>query len=339
MRLNRRVFYAGLLFLCALIFIGWFFIYEFGVKEFEKSFARIEKNLKEKGYVVSYEKASVSGNPLLLKLTVSNIHIKDPRGLIEWNGPEVEVQASPWNITTITCYFNGKHILNVPQTTPIPLGRLELKDAKGIFKVTTTGNLEEAQFSAGHISSLYDEKAEPIYFTNTGFMAQNITNPSELSFNFTSEAQNLESALGLKPFEHPFKLEIKGQFSGYEPKSLPTSLEEWRAGGGALDISQLKLTWLPLIIEAKGTITLDKELYPLGSFSSDIIGYQDALGDMVKLGWIKKKKARNAFYILELMSVPDEEFGRKLTVPITLQNRKLSVGPLSLIKLRPLQDF
>ncbi len=339
MYLNRKIVYAGLLFLCALFFIGWFLVYEFGVKELEKNLVHVEKNLKEKGYTISYDKVSISGNPLLLKLSVINLYVKDSRGLLEWNGPEVEVRAKPWNITNLTCYFNGLHKLKVPQAMPFPLGVLEFKGAEANFDLTSEGKLEEAKVSVSHISSLLGDKAQPVYLTNTFVNAQNITKPSELSFRFSTEGQNFEAVLGLKPFEHPFKLKIEAKFSGYEPKTLPTSLEEWRAGGGILDVSELNITWLPLLIDAKGTITLDKELYPLGSFSSDIIGYQDALRDMVKLGWVKKKKARNAFYVLELLSVPDEEYGRRLTIPITLQNKRLSVGPVPLIKLRPLQGF
>ena len=80
-------------------------------------------------------------------------------------------------------------------------------------------------------------------------------------------------------------------------------------------------------------------MYLLGSFSSRIQGYQEALADMVSLGWINKKKAATASFILDLFSSPNSSGGKTLTVPITLQNGVLSIGPAPLLKLQPLEDL
>lgn len=336
---NRKLLFAGLLLTIAFLVIGWFLIYELSVRTLEKSLGRIEKNLIQKGYQVSYDKVSISGSPFLLKANFQNLHLKDPKRLLEWQGPEMEIQAQPWKINVFTCLFKGDHKITVPKTTPFPLGILDFKETKGIFTISSQGTLQDAKLTAERVSSLLDKQSQPVYLSQVSLNVKDITDPSKLTFSFKTEARNLELVLDLQPFDHPFIIEIEGKFSGYEPKSFPTTLSIWRDGGGVLDITQLKILWEPLILEAQGTVTLDKELYPLGSFSSKIVGYQDALSDMVKLGWVKKKHAKTASFMLELLSVPDETYGRKLTIPITLQNKTLSVGPAPLMQLEPLQDF
>ena len=96
----------------------------------------------------------------------------------------------------------------------------------------------------------------------------------------------------LSLFNYPLTLNIEGELSGYTSNtSSPRSLSQWRDGGGIINVTSLNITWPPINAEAEGTLTLDKNMYLLGSFSSKITGYQEALEDMAKLGWIKKKKA------------------------------------------------
>lgn len=340
MFLNRKKFFASLLIFISLGGISWFVFYEYSVRSLEKALKKIELNLNNKGYTVSYSKVQILGSPLYLKVIFENPHLKDPKGLIEWEGSQVEIQVRPWQFHTLTCDFIGDHKVTIPQTTPVPLGVLQFKEAQGTFIISPEGTLAEASLIVGRISSLVESQLQPVFFKEVVLNIQNVNDPSNLMLSLKTQILDIEKVLDIPPFDHPFTLEFQGKLSGYQSKnSFPTTLAEWRDGGGVLEVMKLKIFWPPLIAEAEGTITLDSNMYPLGSFSSKVVAYQDALEDMVKLGWIKKKKAKVASFMLELFSVPDETYGRKLTVPITLQNETLSVGPAPLIKLRPLIDF
>ncbi len=336
---NRKIIYASLLLTIALLIGGWFIVYEYCVRTLEKTLVHIEAQLTKKGYQVSYSKASIAGTPFLLGVKIENLQMIDPNQRLKWEGPEIRIQVQPWRINTLICQFEGEHKISLPTTIPLPLGILVFEGAEGNFTFDLRGRLNDADVTVDKISSVLDKESQPVYIGPLSLKVNNIENPLKLSFILKTEVKNIEKVLGLQPFDHPLKLYFEGKLSGYEPQTLPTTFAIWRDGGGIIDIDQLKIDWPPLLIEADGSLTIDKEMYPLGSFSSKIVGYQDALQDMVQLGWIKKKRAKTASFMLELFSTPDETYGRKLTIPITLQNKQLLVGPAPLLKLRPLENF
>lgn len=164
-----------------------------------------------------------------------------------------------------------------------------------------------------------------------------MTDPLHLKLSLSTQFINVEKLLNKEPQEHPLMVNIVADLSGFKPQlPFPKTLAEWRDGGGVLEVRLLKMDWPPILAEAEGTLTLDEEMYPLGSFSSRISGYREALNDMVELGWIKKKRATVALFMLDLFSSSDEKGEKQLKAPITLQNKKLSVGPAPLLKLKPI---
>lgn len=340
MFLNRKKFFASMLLLLSLVVISWFILFEYSVRWFEKSIDLIVSNLRQKGYTVSYSKVQITGNPFFLRVIFQNPHIKDPRGLLEWQGPELELRMRPWSFYTFRCVFPGEQKVYVPQDTPIPLGVLHFKGTEGTFTLSSQGMLAKVDVTVDRLSSFIGTQPQPVFLYGMALKVKNVNDPTNLELLLTTNVFNLEKLLNLETFDHPLTVNLEAHLSGYQDKnSFPKSLAEWRDGGGVIDVDLLKITWAPLIVEAEGTLTLDKGMYPLGSFSSKIIAYQDALADMVKLGWVKKKNAASVSFMLELFSAPDEVYGRKLTIPITLQNKSLSIGPAKLMKLKPLTDI
>ncbi|OJW54006.1 MAG: hypothetical protein BGO67_08045 [Alphaproteobacteria bacterium 41-28] len=340
MLVKRKKLFASLLIFLSLAIISWFILFEYSVRWLEKGIEEFTSNLRHKGYIVSYSKVVIAGNPFLLTVTFQNPHMKDPKGRFDWQGQEMVIVIQPWQPFTFTSTFPGDQKLIVPQNTPIPLGVLKFEGAEGIFSLTSRGTLEEVNFTIDSISSFMGDQPQPVSLGDTSLNIKNLINPLNLSFLLTTHVVNLEKTLGLPPRDAPFTVDLEATLSGYQSKyAMPKSLAEWRDGGGVLEVGLLKFTWPPLMLEANGTLTLDRNMYPLGAFSSKVIGYQDALADIVKLGWVKKKNAAGISFILGLFSVQDEGGGKHLPVPITIQNKALSVGPAKLFKLRPLEGF
>lgn len=320
--------------------IGWFALFELGVKQLEKRLLEVTTDLKEKGYTVSYTSISITGDPLTIKAVFQNPHIKDPYGRFEWQGQEAQITAQPWNFYSFICTFPGEQNVFVPQNTPIPLGILQIQNAKGILSLTSKGKIEDVSFSAERISSLINSQQQPVYLMTPALKVQALHDLLNLKLSFSTKIEDIEKVLNIDPINQDLTLFLEASLSGSQAQRLfPKSLSEWRDGGGVLEINSLKLDWANIHIEAEGTVTLDKEMYPLGSFSSRTIGYQKVLSYMVEFGWVKNKNARAASFILELFSVPDENGTKRLTVPIKLQNKVFSVGPAKLFKLRPVQDI
>ncbi len=340
MLLNRKKLYAGVLFFLSLLIISGFILFEYSVRWAEKSIEIMVSDLRKRGFTVSYSSVEVKGNPLFLKIIFQNPHIKDPKGLLEWEGQEVDIVMNPWQFYTLTCTFPGDHKIFLPQNTPIPLGFLQLEGAKGIITLSSQGFLEEAVLTTERILSFLNTQPQPVFLQDLLIKVENLVDLSHLKMSFATYIINLESTLNIKPFDHPLAFTFEANLSGDQSKnSFPKSLAEWRDRGGIVEVRSLKLIWPPINIEAEGTLTLDKSMYPLGSFSSRVVGYQNVLSYMIELGWVKKKKAAAALFIFDLFSVPDATGTKRLTIPITLQNKTLSIGPAPLLKLRPLEDI
>lgn len=338
--LIRKKVFAVLLILISCAAISWFIFFEYTVRWLEKQVEVVATNLTKKGFTLSYSKVEISGNPLFLRITFQNPALKDPKGYVDWKGSEMILSLQPWQPYFLTCSFPGQHTFLVHQALHVPLKEINIEGAVGTLNMDSHGYLKELNVKIESVKSLIDSKVQPVFLNNLSLKATKLIDPLNLEFSFSTDLSHLETLLDMKPLDYPCTISLEAHLAGYQPNHfLPRSLAEWRDGGGVMEVTLLKFSWPPIIGEAKGTLTLDKNMYPLGSFSSQISGYQDALAHMVKLGWVKKKKAAGASFVLDLLSVPDESGTRQLTVPITLQNGRVSVGPAPLLKLQPVQDF
>ncbi|MBA3813076.1 MAG: DUF2125 domain-containing protein [Alphaproteobacteria bacterium] len=294
------------------------------------------ESLRKNGYAISYSNVKFSGHPLSIKATFQNPHVKDPKGFIDWQGQEIEISMRPWAFYTLNFYFRGEQKLVVPPCGSFPIGTLHLEGASGMAHLSSKGRLENFTFIVNRLSSFLGEQPQPLSLKDLSLHMSNLTDPLNLKLSLSSELENIEKILNKTPANHPFTVNVVADLSGFKSEfPFPKSLAEWRDGGGVLEVRLLKIDWPPILGEIEGTLTLDEGMYPLGSFSSRISGYREAVTDMVELGWIKKKKATVALFMLDLFASSDDEGEKHLKAPITMQNRVLSIGPAPLLKLQP----
>lgn len=339
MKLTRKKLLGGFFILFALGILGEFILFEYSVRWLEKEISSTKARLEQQGYTVSYSRVSIAGNPLLMEIRFENPSLKAPQTW-EWQGKKLVISVYPWKPYILTCSFSGDQKVTALKNGPIPLGTLSIEGALGVFTLSSEGKLEQIDFKTGTITSLLGTQVQAVSLKSLSLNITQLSHPLSSKFTFETEVAHLESLLKAAPLDYPLTLNIEGELSGYTSKtSFPHSLSQWRDGEGIMNVTFLNVSWPPINAEAEGTLTLDKNMYLLGSFSSKITGYQDALEDMVKLGWIKKKKALMASFVLELFTTTDGSGTKQLTVPITLQNGMVSVGPAPLIKLQPLEDI
>lgn len=336
---NRKKLIASLSILISLGIISWFVLFEYSARWLEKELETIVTDLRQKGYTVAYSKVEFKGNPLFLRANFQNPHIKDPSGSFDWQGQEIQVSSRLWNLHKLRLSFPGNQMVNIPQILPFPLGTFKVEDATSVIKLTMEGKLKSASLNVKDVFFLMDGQPHPISLKEFSLKADNLASPLDLHVALKSKIVGLEAILKIPPLNDPLTVSLDTQLSGFEPKgAFPTTLAQWRDGGGVLDVSALKLSWATIIAEGEGTLTIDNEMYPLGSFSSRIEGYQEALDYMVSLGFVKQKHAAGAAFVMDLLSAPTDMGTKRLIIPITLQNKRLSVGPARILKLRPFAD-
>jgi hypothetical protein len=112
----------------------------------------------------------------------------------------------------------------------------------------------------------------------------------------------------------------------------------WRDGGGTLELRGLALRWGPLGGAAAATLAFDEALQPMGAGTLRVSGAAEALDALAEAGVIGRRAALTARSMLPLISRTSPETGQpEVEVPVTLEDRTLSLARIPVLRLAPLE--
>lgn len=118
------------------------------------------------------------------------------------------------------------------------------------------------------------------------------------------------------------------------PAADPASrAEAWRDGGGAVTLRKLELAWGEVTLSGGATLALDAQLQPMGTATARLAGHDAALRALVAAGAVPPRTAVAAGAVLALMARPQPAGPPVVEVPLSLQNRTLSLGRIPLLRL------
>lgn len=122
------------------------------------------------------------------------------------------------------------------------------------------------------------------------------------------------------------------------PDTIPADytregLSAWRDKNGRIVLDNLIMKKSTLTITAAGQLTLDENLQPAGNLDATMTGYMAFIEELENYRLINTKEKLLAISLLTGLSQTDEDGGNYIDIDITLQNRKLFVGPLQLASL------
>jgi len=111
-------------------------------------------------------------------------------------------------------------------------------------------------------------------------------------------------------------------------------LADWRNHGGTVAVRSLSLVWGPLAVGGSGRFTLDQNLQPAGEATARLVGYAATLDALAGAGSIGSGVATAVKALLTLLARPSSSGGPpEVDVPLSLENRTLSLGHIPLLKL------
>lgn len=114
----------------------------------------------------------------------------------------------------------------------------------------------------------------------------------------------------------------------------PSRLAAWRDHGGMVAVRSLSLVWGPLAVGGSGRLTLDRNLQPAGQATARVVGYAATLDALAGAGRIGSSVATAAKALLTLLARPSSSGGPpEVDVPLTLENRTVTLGQIPLVKL------
>ncbi|MDP6119882.1 MAG: DUF2125 domain-containing protein [Rhodospirillales bacterium] len=294
------------------------------------------------GLEVRYARLEMSGFPFMLRVTLEKPGVGAPKAGApwRWDGARAIGEARPWSPRRVRVMMAGAHrIAWTRHGTPVRYrgsaeeltakiaidsgGRHQLwLDIGGLVLKGESGELEIAVAEA-HAEA----------WRNTAASADHLTATAQVDL----EASGLRLPRGLAlPFGTRVGIiALKATLMGpIAPGQFPDSLAAWRDTGGTLEVHRLAVTYGPLSGRLTGTLALDAALQPIGALTAKLGGFFEAVDGLRKAGLVGARQALMAKVILGVLAKrPPGGGAATLNAPLTIQDRRLYVGPVDLAEV------
>ena len=299
---------------------------------------------RAEGYEVSFARPEISGFPLLFRVDFADPALALPEHGWSWRGEALQVVAPPCNPYRVRFHLSGRHELSFFQDGQWAeyFGAAEQVSASFAFDDegrTAALELEISNLEIGgetlpgpaRVERLWilgplDRPADPDHRTEVAELSIRLAN--------LSLPPGTNRGLGDEIERLSLEVSLKGPLPDGE---LGEALRHWRDAGGTVELEMLAIRWGPVGLEADGTLALDHLMRPLGALTVKVIGYGDVIDALVKNGIVPLGEAFIYKVAFDLIARKPEAGGPPvLTVPLTVQDGGLSVGPMTILDLPPL---
>lgn len=328
---RRRWMTLGIvIIIAALIYSGWWFWLASTVRE--QINVWIDNN-RGGGRAIEMARLDVSGFPGALKINAENLQIEDSAAGWRLNIPAIFATVRPWKIDRIDGKFHGPLNLVVVKGPASKTYALEAvlndwtvdRDQDGrvrlaLQEVMLKGDDDKDTLGISSLKAILIRGAVPVYGA-LKLTASGITLPTRARSPFGADVKMLDT-----------RLELVGALP---PNNLTApELRQWTKDGGAVEVRSLRVIHGVLGLSGDGTMALDGRLQPIGAFSARVSGYDAALDQLTQAGLVKSSDGNIAKMILgALGKVPAGGGPKQIDVPISMQDQRLSVGPIPLMRI------
>ena len=306
------------------------------------------------GIQASYASLVMRGFPIRLQATLRDPVLSRPvpgsggatgRNLVwEWRGSEISIGIQPWNPGRLDLQFPGTNQITVPfgdrgHTVFAAAGR-----ATAALDLDRTGMPASADFDVSDLDLLSEDGEESVTVAGLELSAVTHTFDTPTHQNATFDLSVAGRGLDLpKQWNSPLGsfvsvVECQASLMGAIPPGPPEeAAKTWRDEGGTIEVHRLHLEWGPLVIEAGGTLALDANLQPIGALSAIVRGFSETIDALVAGGMVQPNDGGTAKQVLGLLAKTPKHGGPpEITVPMTLQNGCIYVGPVALARISPI---
>jgi len=297
---------------------------------------------RQDGLQIAHAEPRLSGFPGRVVVTYADWTMAAPvtAGGWTWRAPEIRLAAAPWAPLRFAVDLAGPHALSGVWTPPgvaatIAAARAELRPV-----LTAEGRLAEVAANAEGLS-LGPADGPPAITLGHGALAIARFGPpagEALTWRFSLSIAALAAPAlgelgGLAPAVS--RLAVTADLTGpLGPGPLPTALQAWREGGGTVELRDVVLDWPPLRIDGTGTLALDERLQPIGAMTAKVRGFFETVDALTARGLVRSSDAGMARIVLGLLARTPEGGGPpELNLAVTVQDRKLYTGPVTLMDL------
>lgn len=340
--MNKR--WIALAAAAAVLAAGYSAFWIVGARRIEAGLARWIEERRAQGYEVEAGEPAVGGFPFRFTLVFDRPALGSLAQGWTWRGERLIASAWPWSPATVALAFGGRNEVDLLERGAWQNFLCVLDRAEATLALDGEGRPRTLEFDGGnltvdggplpgpitlralHLAGELDRTEEADYRTRTA------------GLSLALDSLKLPKSDGLTLGEEIRSLSLEASLLGPLPEGeFASALEAWRDAGGTIVVTDLALDWGPLGLETNGTLSLDDAMRPLGAFTADITGYDQAIdllvaNDIVPLGEAFMYKI--AFGLLAQNGTTD---GRgTLSLPLTVQDGRLTVGPVTLLDVPPI---
>jgi hypothetical protein len=286
----------------------------------------------------SFGASEVSGFPFSMDVRLSDPEVtwQGRSGGAVWQGEWLIASFRPWSVSAFDIALPPQQFVSLVEGGNLRMAALSMSAGKGHVAIADN----RAQAVRAEFSDLVIDFAQnrpPVAADR--LLVEVETVPGEAAWDIALQADNASfQAQAPEPFQGVVPLFIASlRLNGDIPEGpLEQRLAAWRDAGGVVDVHALKLVWPPLDIEGDGSVSLDRQMRPLGAFTADIVGYREAVEAFAAMGRLTQNQANLALAGMDAMARTGEDGVKRLSVPLSMQDGHLYIGPLMLGDLPPI---
>lgn len=246
---------------------------------------------KKDGSTLTYSDRYTDGSPWMLHVHLKDFIYKHPKGH-RLEADEAVLYLPLWNWNSLSAKFKG---LIRGQVDQLSFHTQGLKLGLAQYDVTSFDEVS----TAFHVDAL----------------------------GFTPQIKH-DLVLGRTIAKLSFDLKLMGISPSFDNTN---SLQTWSAKGGVFELEDIALSWGPLALLARGTLTLDNELQPSGVFSARLRGLSKTLALCREKACLSPMEEKMLNVSLNVLSRPSGLTGNSSpVVPFSIQHGGLYIGPVKL---------
>jgi hypothetical protein len=316
-------------------YAGWWWVAARALEDGVRGWA---ERVRAGGGQVSYAGLAVDGFPLALRATAAEPRVVRPDGS-SWSAPALVASAAPWSPHRIAVAVPGPQRAEMPAHGGRPALSVEAGPAEGAVRLRADGSVAEGRVVVADVAAAARLPGGP----ETARAAT-----AELALSEAAEGPVVSAALtgirvpgadalGLGPAAE--RAHLLARLTAPPPRALTAeALAAWTRAGNEVRIERAGLVWGPAEAVADGVVRLDGALQPAARLTARVTGYQEALDAAAEARAIPPDAARTARTILALMAEPAADGGAPaIRTAVVLQDRWLSVGPIRILRLPPVE--
>jgi hypothetical protein len=303
------------------------------------------------GATLAYRQLEISGYPFQFRLIFHEPALDAPAmpalagKPLRWRAARIMASMPPWNFNAYTIDLAGDHRIDWPAERGLRTTALSAAGFTIHTDMRDDGLPGRAHFDIARLRiSEGSANADPLWMiaraklnTHRLFPDGDVAAKPTFSLDFEIEDARIP------PGDFPLGRDVArltGAANIVGTLADPTNsegLSAWRDAGGIVEFTLNQAKYGPLTVEATGTAALDDALQPITAGTAKVEGLFPAIDALRNRDMIRSRDAAMAKVILGVMSRPNDKGVPTISLPFSIQNRKLFAGPVPLMDVPPIQ--